>query len=68
MLFFSRPISFKPIDPLGGGLGEEIVAEQVEPGAIVLEEGMDGQELSQFWESVKQDVKDDPDWFHFSND
>ena len=68
MSLFHR-ISFKPIDPLGDGLREEIVAEQQEPEAIVsLEEGLDGQRLSEFWGEVEEDVKKDPTWFNLSED
>ena len=69
MLLFNHHISFKPIDPLGNGLREEIVAEQQEPDAIdSLEEGLDGQQLYDFWQSVERDVENDPEWVHFSED
>lgn len=68
MSLFHR-IAFQPVDPLGDGLREEIAAEQQEPGAIErLEEGLDEQQLSQFWGDVVEDVKNDPEWFHFSED
>jgi hypothetical protein len=58
-------ISFKPIDPLGDGLREEIAAEQQEPEAIRdLEDGFD----ENFWSKVEKDVENDPEWFHFSED
>lgn len=60
-------ISFHPVDPLGDGLREEIVAEQQESEAIDLEE-IDEQGLSQFWGEVEEDVKNDPEWFHDSED
>lgn len=62
-------VSFQTPDPLGGGLREEIIAEQTEPEAIEsLEEGIDERALSQFWAGVEQDVTHDPDWFTFSED
>jgi hypothetical protein len=62
-------ISFQPVDPLGDGLREEIVAEQQEPEAIGdLQEGIDGQKLSELWGEVEDDVKNDPEWFHLSED
>lgn len=61
-------ISFKPVDPLGDGLREEIVAEQQEPEAIeALEEGLDEQALTQFWTEVEDDVINDPTWFREDN-
>ncbi len=69
MSLFSHHISFKKIDPLGGGLREEILAEQEEPEAIVsLDEGLDEGQLSQYWQSVVSEVKKDPEWFKFSED
>ncbi|MDN5274147.1 MAG: hypothetical protein JWP06_48 [Candidatus Saccharibacteria bacterium] len=62
-------VSFRPIDPLGDGLREEIAAEQQESDAIEgLEEGLDEQELSAFWTDVEKDVENDPTWFHLSED
>lgn len=64
MSLFHR-ISFNPIDPLGDGLREEIVAEQQEPEAIGdLEDSFD----ENFWTKVEKDVANDPEWFHFSED
>jgi hypothetical protein len=69
MSLFTHPISFNPIDPLGNGLAEEIAVEQEEPDAIgALEEGVDENELSRFWQSVGADINEDPEWFHFSED
>lgn len=62
-------ISLPKIDPLGGGLREEILAEQEEPQAIEsLEDGVDEGALSQFWNGVEQDIEKDPEWFKFSED
>jgi hypothetical protein len=69
MSLFSHQISFQPIDPLGDGLREEIAAEQQEPEALIsLEEGLSEGQLSEYWQSVVQDVENDPEWFHFSED
>lgn len=65
---FSHQISFEKPDPLGGGLREEIKAEQEESDAISLEEGLDEKSLSQYWQGVEQDVKEDPSWFRFDED
>lgn len=67
MLFQSHRISFSQIDPLGGGLDEEINKEQQEPEAITLDDVSES-ELTQYWESVESDIQQDPEWFHFSED
>ena len=62
-------ISLPTPDPLGGGLREEIVAEQQEPEAIEsLEEGVDEGALTNFWQGVEHDIQQDPEWFDFSKD
>ena len=68
MLFHSQKIQFSKVDPLGDGLGDEIVSEQLEPEAILLEEGLDGNELSAYWQSVESDIEQDPEWFHFTEE
>ena len=67
MSLFHR-ISFRPIDPLGDGLREEIAAEQQEPEAITSLEDIDTQQLAQVWGDIEKDVKNDPTWFHDSED
>jgi len=59
-------ISFQQADPLGDGLREEIEAEQLEPEAIRLYE--DESQLEQRWQEIQEDVKKDPDWFHFTEE
>lgn len=66
-LFKHRP-SFNSADPLGGGLAEEIAAEQAEPDAIRLEDTPDGEALTETWSHVVEEVEKDPDWFSFSDD
>ncbi|MNH50447.1 hypothetical protein D3C73_20610 [compost metagenome] len=61
-------ISLPKIDPLGGGLAEEIAAEQQGDEIITLEESVDEGKLSSFWNSVERDIEQDPEWFHFSED
>lgn len=63
-----RPISFTPIDPLGDGLREEIIAEQSEPDRIVLEERLDEGDLANYLESITTDIQEDADEFTFSED
>lgn len=63
-----RSISFTPIDPLGDGLREEIIAEQSEPERIVLEERPDEGDLANYLESITSDIQDDSDKFTFSED
>jgi len=61
-------VSLPQPDPLGGGLREEIQAEQLETEAITLEEGIDEGALSQYWQGVEQDIEKDPTWFTFDNE
>lgn len=61
-------VSLPEIDPLGGGLREEIEAEQLEPEAITLEEGIDEGALSQYWQGVEEDIEKDPTWFTFDSE
>lgn len=68
MPLFNHHISFKQIDPLGDGLREEIAQEQMEPEAITLEEFVDEEKLTNYWQSVESDIEQDPEWFHFSED
>ena len=68
MLFHSQRIQFSKIDPLGDGLGDDIAQEQLEPEAITLEEGIDEGQLSEFWQSVEEDIEQDPEWFHFTEE
>lgn len=67
MSFFHH-ISLPPVDPLGDGLREEIVAEQHEPEAITLEEGIDEGQLTDYWANVEKDIEKDPEWFDFSDE
>jgi len=61
-------ISLPKADPLGGGLREEIAAEQLEGESITLEEGIDEGALSQYWQGVEEDIQKDPTWFTFDNE
>jgi hypothetical protein len=63
-----RSISFTPIDPLGDGLREEIIAEQSEPDRIILEERPDEGDLANYLESITTDIQEDADEFTFSED
>jgi hypothetical protein len=66
MSLFHR-ITFNPIDPYGD-VREAIQAEQLEPEAIRLEEGVNEAELEQRWQKIAEDIKQDSEWFHFSDD
>lgn len=59
-------ISFTPIDPLGDGLGDEIEHEQLEPEAITLDD--DNSQLVERWKEIEDDLKNDPEWFTFSDE
>ncbi len=65
---FLRRVSFSPIDPLGDGLREEIIAEQSEPEHIVLQERLDEGDLANYLESITSDIQEDSDGFTFSED
>jgi hypothetical protein len=61
-------VTFTPIDPLGDGLREEIIAEQSEPDRIILEKGLEEGDLVSYLESITTDIKSDADEFTFSED
>lgn len=61
-------LSFSKVDPLGGGLAEEIASERAEPDAIELEETLDGQLIAERWGEAVEELEKDPDWFKFSDD
>jgi hypothetical protein len=61
-------VSFRQADPLGGGLREEIEAEQLEPEAITLDDGINEGQLETFWQNVEQDIERDPEWFRFTDE
>lgn len=65
---FHHTISFKKADPLGGGLGEEIAAERLEPEAITLDDGVIDGELEARWQELQNEIKQDPDWITFSEE
>ncbi|MDB5177869.1 MAG: hypothetical protein JWO61_252 [Candidatus Saccharibacteria bacterium] len=65
---FRHSLSFSQVDPLGGGLAEEIAAEQAESDAITLEESLDAQLIADQWNQAARELEKDPDWFKFSND
>lgn len=61
-------MQFTQADPLGDGLGDEIAHERIEAEAITLEESVDEEQLDRYWDSVEDDIKNDPEWFHFTED
>lgn len=61
-------VTFTTADPLGDGLREDIIAEQSEPDAIDLENGLDEGDLVSYLESITADVKNDSDEFTYSED
>ena len=65
---FRHHLSLSEVDPLGGGLAEEIAAEQAESDAITLEETLDGQLIAEQWGRAVEELEQDPDWFKFSDD
>ena len=65
---FHPSVSFRKVDTLGNGLSEEIEAEQLETEAITLEEGLNEGEIEAYWQSVQQDIQQDPEWFDFTKE
>lgn len=63
-------VTFKPIDPLGDGLREDILAEQAEPEAFVLKlkDRPDENDLVDYLKSITADIKSDNDEFTYSED
>ncbi|MDB5165373.1 MAG: hypothetical protein JWM00_263 [Candidatus Saccharibacteria bacterium] len=71
MLFLKKlhqSLTLSKIDPLGGGLAEEIASERAEPEAIELEEMPNGEQLSEQWAQAVEELEHDPDWFHFADE
>lgn len=68
MLFHTHHVQFAQVDPEDNGLREEIIAEQLEPEAITLEESIDGERLSNAWQEITSDLQQDPDWFKFTEE
>ena len=65
---FRHSLSLSKVDPLGGGLAEEIEAEKAEPDAISLDDTLDGQLIADKWNQAVEELEKDPDWFKFSDD
>lgn len=63
MFLHPHHMQFSKVNPEDNGLLEEIAAERLEPERITLDEGIDGQELSQSWEEMTADLEQDPEWF-----
>lgn len=57
MSIFNK-IHFPEIDPLGGGLAEEIAAEQKSDERITLEETQNGNELAERWQEIADQAHD----------
>lgn len=68
LLPHKQHLNFAPIDPLGDGLREDILAEQAEPEHIDFNEGLEENNLGSYLESITADIKEDPDEFTFSED
>jgi hypothetical protein len=56
MSLFHHNISFQPVDPYAD-VRDEIRAEQQEPEAIRLEEGVNETELEQRWEEITREAR-----------
>lgn len=67
-LFKQSSIRFSEIDPLANGLAEDIAREQREADAFGTLDDMSAEELTRAWGAISDDIKNDPDWFHFADD
>lgn len=67
MNIFKRSITFSNPDPLGGGLQEQIRAEQQEAREYGFEANFDGDELASSWENTLDDLRQDPDWYDLAS-
>lgn len=67
MQLFKSSITFKNPDPLGGGLEEEIRAEQQEAQQYGFDANFDGDELANSWATTLEDLKQDPDWYDLAS-
>lgn len=53
---FPHELQFEPVDPLGDGLADDIVAEQSNPDNLEFQNDIDGQTLAEFWNEVGRDI------------
>ncbi len=53
---FPRKLQFKPADPLGDGLAEDIEAEMSNPDNLAFQQDIDGKSLTEFWNEVGRDA------------
>lgn len=67
-IFHHQHVAFSKVDPLGNGLGDEIAAEQREADSIQSLEDVSAEELNRTWNVIVEDIKKDPEWFHFAED
>ncbi len=68
MLTRRRSMQFETIDPLGDGLGDEIAAERTSEQGMMSLTDTSVEDLSNFWNSVVEDIRNDPNWFSFTED
>ena len=58
MFHFFHRMSLTPIDPLGDGLREEIEAERQEDDAIDLNETLDDEDFTRYWQEVSDSIEE----------
>lgn len=59
-------LQFQPIDPSSDE--DEIPVEHQQRQDIDLGEQIDEEGLESFWDHVVEDIRDDPEWFTFSDE
>ncbi|MCX6728812.1 MAG: hypothetical protein NTV39_03520 [Candidatus Saccharibacteria bacterium] len=57
-------LQFQPIDSSSDDLPEEHRHQD----EIVLDDGIDEEQLDHYWDEVVQDIHQDPDWFTFTDE
>jgi hypothetical protein len=57
-------LEFQPIDPSSDDVSEAHRHQD----EIVLDDGIDEDQLEHYWDQVVDDIHQDPDWFTFSDE
>jgi hypothetical protein len=58
MFHFFHRMNLTPVDPLGDGLREEIEAERQEADAIDLNEALDDEDFTRYWQEVADSIEE----------
>jgi hypothetical protein len=58
-------LQFQPIDD---SASDDTLDQHLHQDEIVLDDGIDEEQLDHYWDEVVQDIHQDPDWFTFSDE